>query len=132
MYEVTITDWFAAAHQLRLAGGEFEPLHGHNWRVAVTLTGPKLDEIGVLADFTSLKPRLSEVLAALHDRNLNDLPAFEIRNPSAENVATHNPSAENVARHIAEKMATDLPAGVRLTCVEIEEAPGCIARYRPT
>jgi 6-pyruvoyltetrahydropterin/6-carboxytetrahydropterin synthase len=122
MYEVTITDWFAAAHQLRLLDGQLEPLHGHNWRVAVTLAGPELDKMGVLADFTWLKPRLAEILAPLHDRNLNDQPAFARRNPSAENVATY----------IAEQIALDLSDGVQLACVEVEEAPYCVARYKPT
>jgi len=121
MYEVTVSGWFAAAHQLRLPGGAVEPLHGHNWRVAVTLRGPRLNDIEVLVDFVEMRRRLDGLLAGLHDRNLNELPPF----------AQRNPSAENVARHIAETFALPLPAGVRLARVEVEEAPGCVARYLP-
>ena len=28
-------------------------------------------------------------------------------------------------------LAADLPDGVHLRCVEVEEQPGCVARYRP-
>jgi 6-pyruvoyltetrahydropterin/6-carboxytetrahydropterin synthase len=121
MYEVTIRGWFAAAHQLRLTDGSLEPLHGHNWQVAVTWAGPKLDAMEVLVDFTALRPRLDALLAQMHDRNLNDLPPFR----------AWNPSAERVAEHVASHMAADLPAGVRLARVEVEEAPGCMAAFIP-
>jgi 6-pyruvoyltetrahydropterin/6-carboxytetrahydropterin synthase len=121
MFEVSISGWFAAAHQLRLPDGSREPLHGHNWRVVATFEGRELDETGMLVDFTLVKPRLDGLLAGLHDRNLNDLSAFEQRDPSAEQVAIH----------IAEKMGEALPERVALACVEVEEAPGCVARYRP-
>lgn len=120
MFDVTVTGWFAAAHQLRLPNG-LEPLHGHNWRVAVSFCGEKLDSHGLLVDFTHVRPRLERVLAAMHDRNLNDLPQFR----------DCNPSAEEVARHIASAMAAELPSGVRLREVSVEEAPGCTAAYRP-
>lgn len=120
MYEVSIEGWFAAAHQLRLADGSLEPLHGHNWRVTVTCAG-SLNQLDLLIDFTRLRPRLDGVLAALHDRHLNELEAF----------AERNPSAERVAEYIAAAMGTDLPPGVRLRAVAVEESPGCIARYIP-
>ncbi|MEP0846946.1 MAG: 6-carboxytetrahydropterin synthase [Phycisphaerae bacterium] len=121
MFEVSVSAWFAAAHRLRLPDGSFEPLHGHNWRVAVTCAGPKLDPMGVLIDFTRLKPRLDDLLRELHDRCLNELPAFRERNPSAENVALH----------LAESLTPHLPAGAVVRSVEVEEAPGCVARYFP-
>lgn len=120
-FEVSIDDWFSASHQLRLPSGELEPLHGHNWRIRVTWAGPRLDEMGVLADFTQLKPRLAAILAQLHDRHLNDLPAFAQRNPSAENVAVH----------IAESLGSKF-GGAALACVEVEESPGCTARCFPS
>lgn len=121
MFEVSVAGWFAASHQLRLPGGGLEPLHGHNWRVTVTCSGPRLDALGVLVDFTKLKPALDELLAGLHDRHLNDLPAF----------ADVNPSAENVAVHVAGSIAAAAPAGAPVSCVEVEETPGCVARFRP-
>src|SRR5262245_20722053 len=119
MFEVTVSGWFAAAHQLRLLDGTLEPLHGHNWKVQVTFAGPKLDRMGVLIDFTRLRPQLDEILAAMHDRNLNDVPAFRDKNPSAENVAVL----------IAERLTTGTTGPP--ICVEVEETPGCFARYRP-
>lgn len=121
VYEVTIGGWFSAAHQLRFLDGTLEPLHGHNWRVQVTYSGQQLDSAGVLIDFTRLKPVLDDILSRLHERHLNDCPAFRDRDPSAENVAVH----------IAEQLGERFPTEVQLACVEVEEAPGCIARFRP-
>ena len=121
MFEVSVTSSFSAAHQLRLPDGSAEPLHRHNWRVTVTRAGSVLDEMGVLVDFEILRARLDRLLATLNDQNLNTLPAF----------AERNPTAENVALHIAERLAVELPAAAVLKCVEVEEAPGCLARYSP-
>ena len=121
MFEVTVSGWFAASHQLRLADGSLEPLHGHNWSVAVTFAGPALDEIEVLIDFTRVRGQLDELLGTLHDRHLNDLEPFR----------SNNPSAERVAEFLARRMGADLVAPLRLRSVEVEEAPGCTARFLP-
>src|SRR5262249_21221283 len=120
VFEVTVSAWFSAAHQLRLPDGALEPLHGHNWHVRATCTGPKLDAIGVLVDFTKLKPALDAIIAAMHDRTLSELAGLR----------DCTPSAEHVALLIYERLRHACPAGVVLSCVEVEEAPGCVARYR--
>lgn len=121
MFEVSVSGKFVAAHQLRLPNGTLEPRHYHNWRVTATFAGQSLNNAGLLLDFNEIKPRLDELLAILFDRDLNELPAF----------AGRPPSAENVALHVARQLGGLLPEGIRLTCVEVEEAPGCVARYRP-
>lgn len=121
MFEVSVSGWFAASHQLDLPEIGQEPLHGHNWQVRATLRGPRLDAHGLLADFVQLRRQLDAILAELHDRHLNDSPAFAERNPSAENVAVH----------VAEQLARDMPDGVVVARVEVEEAPGCVACYCP-
>jgi 6-pyruvoyl-tetrahydropterin synthase len=120
MFEISVSAWFAAAHQLRL-GDRLEPLHGHNWQVVVTYRGAGLTHEDLLVDFVALRERLNAVLAELHDRNLNDLAAF----------AARNPSAEAVAEYLAARLAPDEAGPVRLSSVAVEEAPGCIARYFP-
>ncbi len=121
MFEVTVSGWFAASHQLRMTDGSLEPLHGHNWKVAVTIAGPGLDEMEVLIDFTRLRRRLDELLATMHDRHLNDLEPFRSKNPSAE----------RVAEFLALRMGSDHAEPLRLHSVEVEEAPGCTARFLP-
>lgn len=118
-FELTLEAEFSAAHRLRLYDGEYEPLHGHNWRVEVFYEGDQLDSIGVVADFTVLQARLRELIAPMHDRYLNELPAF----------AETNPSAENVARHIFGALNATPVAGARLASVRVWEAAGCAAAY---
>lgn len=121
MYEVILTGSFAAAHQLRLLDESLEPLHGHNWHVRVVFAGPELDTMGVLVDFTVVRPKFLAVLAKLNDTFLNELPTF----------AERNPSAENVALHIAEEIQAIGEPAAKLMAVEVEEEPGCFASYRP-
>jgi hypothetical protein len=49
------------------------------------------------------------------------LPAFGERNPSAESVAVY----------VAERMTLGATGVPGLRCVEVEEEPGCVARYFP-
>ncbi len=118
MYEITIQREFCAAHAIRLYDGSLEPLHGHNWSVAVTVAAEKLDEIEVVMDFHELEKSLDQLLAQVNNRNLND-------------VLTVNPTAERVAWWIGEHIGPTLPAHASLKTVIVGEAPGCTATYRP-
>jgi 6-pyruvoyltetrahydropterin/6-carboxytetrahydropterin synthase len=118
-FQITTTREFAAAHQLRLYDRSLEPLHGHNWRVKVSVSAAKLDGMGVVMDFHELERRLWKVIEPMHNRHLNELPAFKATNPSAE----------NVAMHIAEAM--ELPMGVKMESVEVWETSENSAVYRP-
>jgi 6-pyruvoyltetrahydropterin/6-carboxytetrahydropterin synthase len=121
MFEVSATGQFRAAHRLRLPDGSVEPPHEHNWRVTVTFAGPRLNEVDLLVDFTDIRSRLAALLADLDGCDLNALPAF----------ASRNPSAERLAAYVADHLAIELPDSVRLRWVEVVEAPGCVARYSP-
>jgi 6-pyruvoyl-tetrahydropterin synthase len=123
MFEVCVTERFAARHQLPLPDGDWEPLHAHDWRVTVTFAGPLLGAGDVLIDFEAVQRRLRAALAPLTATILNELPQF----------AGGSPSAERVAAHLGQRLAAGWPPAVRLTCVEVEEAPGCVARcYLPS
>jgi 6-pyruvoyltetrahydropterin/6-carboxytetrahydropterin synthase len=119
MFEITTTRFFSAAHALRLYDGSLEPVHGHNWRVKVTVGAGKLDAIGVVMDFHELERLVDELVAPLHNRHLNEIKPFVALNPSAENVALH------VGRELK------LPEGVRLLRVEVWETDTNSAIYRP-
>ena len=116
---ITTTRHFSAAHQLRLYDGSLEPLHGHNWRVKVTVSAPALDSIGVVMDFHELERMLDVILKPLHNSHLNETSEFSAVNPSAENVAWH------IGRSLA------LPAGVQLKSVEVWETDENSAVYQP-
>jgi 6-pyruvoyltetrahydropterin/6-carboxytetrahydropterin synthase len=86
---VTIEADFAAAHRLRNYRGGEEPLHGHNFRVQVSVAAEGLDEAGMAIDFKDLERETREVLGALDHQYLNEVPPFRQVSPSAENIAKH-------------------------------------------
>lgn len=87
MYELTIETQFSAAHQLSGYKGRCEKLHGHNWRVQVSVSSERLDEIGLAIDFHELKKITNEVLLHLDHSMLNEVFPFTEINPSSENIA---------------------------------------------
>ena len=89
MYELKIVTQFAAAHRLENFNGKCESLHGHNWKVEVILGGQDLNGAGLLMDFGVVKARTKEVLEEIDHKYLNELAAFQDRNPSSENLASY-------------------------------------------
>lgn len=120
MFELTVTREFCAAHTIVIKG-EREPVHGHNWRVTVTVAGQALDDDGLLCDFHEVQQNLDAILQPLSNVDLNATPPFD----------TVNPTAELIAKHIGDALSPTLVTGVSLQSVQISEAPGCTAIYRP-
>ncbi len=120
-FEISTTREFAAAHALRLYDESLEPLHGHNWRVRVTVASAELDSIGVVMDFHELERLLDVIIGPFHNANLNEVAPFA--------AAALNPSAENVALHIGRSIGPKLPAAVRLGRVEVWETSTNRATY---
>src|ERR1700704_1903357 len=89
MFEVTVDQTFAAAHALRNYKGGCENVHGHNFKVQVVLAGEQLDDAGLLVDFIDVKNRMAQALALLDHQNLNEVAPFDVKNPSAENIAEY-------------------------------------------
>lgn len=87
MYKVSVEKTFSAAHYLRDYKGRCEKLHGHNWKVRLSITGRRLLKNEMLFDFTELKKILTEVLSEIDHVNLNKISPFDKINPTAENIA---------------------------------------------
>ncbi len=87
MYEIKVKAEFSAAHNLRDVGGKCESLHGHNFIVEVGVESKTLNEFGMVMDFRLLKAKTKATLELLDHCYLNELPAFQHMNPSAENIA---------------------------------------------
>jgi len=60
---------FSAAHFITYNGHICERLHGHNWRVAVEVTGG-LDENGYVFDFIALRDATQQIVLELDHRML--------------------------------------------------------------
>jgi 6-pyruvoyltetrahydropterin/6-carboxytetrahydropterin synthase len=113
---------FAAAHAIVLAG-ERERLHGHNWRVVVSVGGERLDGEELLCDFHAVERLLGDIVSPFRDRNLNECAPFDQVNPTAEAVARH------IARELTAQLGRANPA-VHVEWVRVTEAPRCTAIVR--
>ena len=89
MFEVSVEQTFAAGHALRNYKGKCENVHGHNFRVQVTIDGDRLDETGLLVDFIDVKNLMQAVIGRLDHQFLNEVAPFDVTNPSAENIAEY-------------------------------------------
>jgi 6-pyruvoyltetrahydropterin/6-carboxytetrahydropterin synthase len=89
MYTVSVESKFSSAHNLRGYKGKCEDLHGHNWRVRMSVCSPELDSLGMVRDFTVLKELLNRAIETLDHKYLNDVEPFVSINPTSENIARH-------------------------------------------
>lgn len=87
MYTVSVQAHYDAAHYLKNYKGKCERLHGHRYVVEAALQAEELNEAGIAFDFVDLKRELRDLAEELDHYNLNDLPAFEDVETSAENQA---------------------------------------------
>ncbi|MBI4235713.1 6-carboxytetrahydropterin synthase QueD [Candidatus Peregrinibacteria bacterium] len=74
---------FAASHFLTKYHGKCENLHGHNYKLIVTIEDT-VKKDGMVMDFKIIKEKVNEkVISKIDHTHLNDL----IENPSAENMS---------------------------------------------
>jgi 6-pyruvoyltetrahydropterin/6-carboxytetrahydropterin synthase len=123
MFEVSVEQTFAAGHALRNYKGKCENVHGHNYRVRITMEGDQLDSTGLLVDFLDVKSLIGGVVDYLDHQFINDLPPFD----------ELNPSAENLAKYFYDRVSGGLKNDVlvRVSEVTIWETDTSSAVYRP-
>ncbi|GAA2961397.1 6-carboxytetrahydropterin synthase QueD [Actinokineospora diospyrosa] len=107
---------FEAAHRLPNVpeGHKCARLHGHSYRVVVTVSGPVDPTAGWVMDFGDLKAVVKPVIEELDHYYLNEIPGLE------------NPTSEVLAEWLWARLAGDLPLSeitVRETCTS-----GCTYR----
>ena len=114
MFEVSVEHTFAAGHALRNYRGKCENVHGHNYKVQVTLYGETLDHAGMLVDFVELKRLLRAISEPLDHVFINEIePFIEL-----------NPTAENMAWYFCQKLQEGLKVGVPVAVKEVKVTLG--------
>ncbi len=120
-YEVLLTATFTASHHVLMPDGGRETPHSHAWRVEVELRGDRLDDAGMLVDFTIIQPTLRQITDELDGTLLNELPGL----------ANSEPTTEIIARYIHDMLAPAVPPIAMLTKVRVWETADCAAAYVP-
>lgn len=119
MYRVSKRMEISAMHQLQLDyDSPCGNAHGHNWFITVEITGSKLNNNGMLLDFTVIKELIHR---KMDHKNLNDVFKF-------------NPTAENIAKWVAEEIdnyldKTDGHLFTYCSKVRVEETQGNYAEW---
>lgn len=116
--QTSIIEKFDSAHYLRGYDGNCAKLHGHTWKVQVFFEGKLLDELGMLLDFRKAKKVLRDIVSSYDHDLLNNIPPFNHRNPTAENIAL------DVFRQIE----SDIPETIKVRVYESESSYAEISR----
>ena len=119
MFEVSVEGHFRAEHAVTVNGVD-ETAHFHDWKAVALISGPKLDEDGLLLDFLELEANLEKAIAPLRDADLNTCGVLQ----------GNNPSAEHVAIYIADCIKDSITPPNKLETITITEAPHCKAIYQ--
>ena len=87
MFELSVDTHFSAAHCLKGYRGECARMHGHTWKVTVTIAGMEQDDVGMVVDFKTVSAVLDEIIEPFDHQTLNEVGVFRDINPTAENIA---------------------------------------------
>ncbi len=120
MFRLKVLTSFAAAHCLINYQGDCENLHGHNWRVEVTVRARDLDDAGLGIDFKILKAETNQLLKTLDHKYLHELVPFSGISPSSENISRY------LFRELSDKLNSD---NVRVEIITVWESDFACASY---
>ncbi len=132
---------FESAHVLLGYDGPCRNIHGHSYRMAVTVIGePIIDvsspKLGMVMDFGLLKNIVNETIVTDFDHALiiND------KSPGISEGTWHKvseklilvpyqPSCENLLTDFAERIISKLPASAKLHHIRLDETPNSYAEW---
>ena len=89
MYKLVVKSTFSAAHRLVNHPGVCARIHGHNWKIKVTVGAEKLDENGMVIDLVELEQSIDDCVKQFDHRVINDVSPFDRINPTSENIAKY-------------------------------------------
>ena len=132
---------FEMAHALRNYDGLCRNIHGHSYKMDITLAGqPLYDESspknGMVMDFGDLKRLVNEEIISLLDHalvlnNKTDEKLVGMLKQNFEKIVVvdFQPTTENLLNFIADKLKAKLPNRVSLTCVRLRETDTSYAEW---
>lgn len=131
MFRVTRQIDFCYGHRLLNYDGKCKHLHGHNGRALITIESEKLDDRGMVMDFSDIKKDVSTWIDDNMDHRMilcESDPVVEILKDIGEPMflLKTNPTAENIAKAIFDyTIGRNFP----VTEVSLWETANCFATY---
>lgn len=131
VFQVTQQIEFCYGHRLLNYSGKCRHLHGHNGRAVIVLNGEKLDDRGMLVDFSDIKKSVRTWIDNELDHRmiLNESdPMVKILQELGEPLylLPDNPTAENIAKLIYDFTKSQ---GFAVAEVRLWETPNSYATY---
>lgn len=131
---------FEGAHALRGYDGKCSHIHGHSYRMAVTVIGEPVAEEnspkkGMVIDFTDLKRIVNETITDRFDHALvmsrDSTLADQIEKVYGNVIIVDfQPTSEMLVSYFAKIISERLPEGVKLFCIKLwETRNSCAAWY---
>ena len=134
MIRITKIFSFETAHVLYGYDGKCKNVHGHSYKLFVTLKGGPIDDIqheknGMVMDFGDLKSIVNEEIVDVWDHAimLNALSPHQILGKDLEKqghkviYCDYQPTCENMLYDIAKKIKSRLPNHVQLVYLKLHE-----------
>lgn len=134
---------FDAAHRVLGHGGKCRHLHGHRYVAEIQVASNKLNQLGMVADFSFIKELVGGWIDKNWDHNIilnsND-PLYRLRLSDSDRdevfggrepflLFEKNPTVEVMAETLFEEVRILLPPGITLVGVRLYETPNCYADY---
>ena len=144
MPKIRITKQFSfeTGHALYGHDGKCKIIHGHSYRLNVTLFGtPIMDEsspkFGMIMDFSDLKKIVKETVvnpfdhSTIFNKNTPHSKLAKDLKSSGHKVVLVNyqPTSEMLVIDFAERIKKRLPANVRLHALKLRETASCYAEW---
>lgn len=125
---------FDAAHRILGHSGKCAYLHGHTYRLEVTVSAVELNALGMVMDFDDLRAVVKKAVldrwdhaTLLWKEDPLGLAITSAQSDAPEKVVAldSQPTAEVLTRLAFAAIREALPAGITLERVAIWESPGC-------
>jgi len=132
---------FEMAHVLWNYDGPCRNVHGHSYRLFVTITGTPVDDLsnpknGMVIDFTDLKTIVKKEIVSVFDHAVVVSSRYEKEKRDMFTklfgntvIVDYQPTCENLVSDFAEKIARHLPAGVKLHSLKLFETATSFAEW---
>ncbi|MBS1212914.1 MAG: 6-pyruvoyl tetrahydrobiopterin synthase [Proteobacteria bacterium] len=131
MYTITKEVYFCYGHRLMKHAGKCRHLHGHSVKAAICIAADRLDEQGMVCDFSEIAASAAEFIDAELDHNLllhRDDPLIPVLKAADERfmLLPEHPTSEYLARLIYEHIKAK---NYRVQSVTLWETSSACASY---
>jgi len=116
--EISRAAWFEAAHYLDKCddGRGYHQMHGHSFKMEITLRGVPAKDTGWVEDLAKLGEALEGIRAVLDHACLNDIAGLE------------TPSLEHICAWVAAKLTPDFSNLVKVRVSRPSLSESCLLR----